>query len=97
METHQIETTIFCSYHNVDEPFIDSLAENGLIKLKIVQRKKFIPHDQLTQLEKMIRMHRDLDINVAGIHAMLNVLNRLENLQQENLSLRNRLRFFVEE
>ena len=98
METpHQIETTIFCTYHNVDDQFIDSLADYGLITLKVVERKKFIPHDQLLQLEKMIRMHRELDINIAGIQAVVNVLERLENLQQENLSLRNRLRFYVEE
>ncbi|QQL50760.1 chaperone modulator CbpM [Mucilaginibacter ginkgonis] len=95
METQLIETTVFCSYHNVDEPFIDALAENGLIKFKVVQRKKFIPYEQLSALEKMVRMHRELDINVAGIQAMFNVLERLENLQHENLKLRNRLSFYL--
>lgn len=92
-----IEITVFCTYHEVDYSFINALEEKGLIQFDIVDQHKYIPTTQLEQLERMIRLHHELDINVEGIEAILNMLQRVENLQQENLSLKNKLRFYISE
>jgi chaperone modulatory protein CbpM len=89
-----IEVTVFCTYHQVEYAFITSLEEAGLVHLTFVNQQHFIPQNQLSQLEKMIRLHQELDINIAGIEAIANVLDRLEDLQRQNLNLRNKLRLY---
>jgi hypothetical protein len=92
--TDLIEATVFCTYHEIEYSFISSLEEHGLLHLTLVNEKHFIPIDELQQLEKMIRLYQDLDINVAGIEVLVNVLQRMEELQQQNLNLKNRLRLY---
>ena len=42
----------------------------------------------------MIRMHYELDINLEGIDAISNLLERVEEMQHEMTRLQNRLRFY---
>ncbi|ASU35631.1 chaperone modulator CbpM [Mucilaginibacter xinganensis] len=86
-----IATTEICTYHDVEYTFINSLGEAGLLKLKMVKKNTYIPETELQKLEKMIRMHRELDINVAGIEAIVHLLDRVERMQEELRVLRNML------
>jgi len=86
-----IAATDICTYHEVEYAFISSLNEAGLVKLKVVKKNVYIPETELQKLEKMIRMHRELEINVAGIEAILHLLDRVEQMQEEMRLLRNRL------
>jgi chaperone modulatory protein CbpM len=87
---HLIATTDICMYHNVEYTFISSLKEAGLLELKVVNQTTYIPESELQKLEKMIRMHRELEINVAGIEAITHLLQRIEQMQEEMRRLRNR-------
>lgn len=89
-----ISATEFCAIHNVEVSFIQSLGETGLIEIETIEEKGFIPVNQLPQLEKMVRLHNELDINIEGIDTINNLLNRILELQDEVMMLRNRLRFF---
>jgi len=89
-----IEAAVFCTYHQVEYSFIASLEEAGLVQLTFVGQQLFIPQNQLQQLEKMIRLHQELDINLAGIEAIAHVLQRMEDLREQNLRLANRLRLY---
>jgi chaperone modulatory protein CbpM len=91
MKTNLIATTEICIYHDVEYNFINSLGEAGLVALKVVKKNTYIPETELQKLEKMIRMHHELDINVAGIEAIIHLLDRVEQMQEELRVLRNRL------
>lgn len=82
----------FCTYYQVEYDFIHSLHEYGLIELRTVNEKKVIPADELPLLEKMIHLHYDLEINLAGIDAINHLLERVDNFQREITALRNQLR-----
>lgn len=86
-----IATTEICTYHNVEYTFINSLGEAGLVDLKVVKKNTYIPETELQKLEKMIRMHHELEINVAGIEAIIHLLDRVEQMQEELRVLRNRV------
>ena len=88
---HLIATTDICTYHEVEYTFISSLSEAGLIELKVVNHTTFIPENELQKLEKMIRMHHELELNVAGIEAITHLLERVEQMQEEMRVLRNRV------
>jgi len=89
--TNLIATADICTYHEVEYTFISSLGEAGLVELKVVNQATYIPESELQKLERMIRMHHELEINVAGIEAITHLLERIEQMQEEVRVLKNRL------
>ena len=82
----------FCTYHHVELSFIHTLHDSGLIAVTIQDGAVFLIAEELPVLEKFVRWHYELSINPPGIEALSHMLQRVENLQQENRTLRNRLR-----
>jgi chaperone modulatory protein CbpM len=79
----------FCIYHNIEYSFISSLEDSGLITVTSVEQLTYIPVDELQKLEKFVRLHYDLDINVEGIETINHLLEKIEQMQKEILQLRN--------
>lgn len=93
METkYLIEIEQFCAGNNIELSFISSLHESGLIQLEIQDEGKYLRRDQIGQLEKLVCFHYDLDINIEGIEAITHLLQRIDEMQHEIKSLKNRLR-----
>jgi len=92
MSTEQlIPATELCTLHHIDITFIQSLHEYGLIEITTIEQSFFVHPDQLPRLEQFIRLHYELDINLAGIDAIANLLQRIEVMQHEITGLKNRL------
>lgn len=83
-----------CEHHQVEFAFIDSLRELGLVQVVVIEDCEYIPQKQLKDVEKMIRFYRELNINIEGIDAIHHLLKRIENLEQELLNAKNKLREF---
>jgi chaperone modulatory protein CbpM len=92
-----ISTNDFCTWHQVEYTFISSLHVAGLVEITIIDQAEYIPETELQKLERMTRLHHDLDINVAGIGAITHLLERVENMHEEMRSLKNRLRCYEED
>lgn len=84
----------FCSNHNIEFSFINSLHEFGLIEIIYHEENKYLSEEQLSDVEKMMRMHYDLEINMEGIDAISHLLKRINHLQQELIITQNKLRLF---
>lgn len=82
------------THHKVEVTFIDSLHECGLIEITTVRETRYIYKEQISELEKMIRWHYDLDINLEGIEAISHLLQRVNILQEELTAMRNRLNVY---
>ena len=80
-----------CIYYQIETTFVQQLDEYGLIELNRSGKKQFINYEQLPDLEKFIRMHYDMEINLEGIEAITHLLNRMQHLQQEIKRLENEL------
>lgn len=80
--------------YEIDESFIESLREVGLIQVVNQDDDRFIEYDDLSDLEQFIRWHYEMDINVEGIDALHNMLDRVRLLQSEIEQLRNELQFY---
>lgn len=97
METTQlISIQQFCTHYNVPVSFIKALQDYELVEITVSNSEKFLRSNQLNDIEKMMRLHYDLDINIEGIDAIYNLLKQVENLQSEIISLRNKLNFYEE-
>jgi len=83
-----------CKYYKAELAFINSLKEYELIEISTINKKSFIHHEQLHQLEKLVRLHYDLNVNLEGIDVIDQLLQRIESLQHEILLLKNKLRRF---
>jgi len=83
-----------CTHYQIELSFIHSLQDYGLIEVVREAEVEFIPENQLGALERMIRMHYELDINLEGIDAISHLLERVEEMQHEMTRLQNRLRFY---
>jgi hypothetical protein len=87
----------FCSNHNIEISFISSLQQTGLLEISTIEEKVFFDTTQLEKLEKFLGFYYDLDINLEGIETIMHLLQRINRLQEENISLRNRLRLYEPE
>ncbi len=84
----------FCDNYHIELAFISSLQKAGLIEIITMEETWYIYEDQLNDLEKIVRLHYDLDINIEGIETVINLLGRINDMQDEITLLRNRLRFY---
>ena len=87
---HLIAVSEFCTAHQIEITFIESLAQHGLITIETVNEQLSINDTQLPSLEKMVRLHYDLEINLEGIETIFHLLERIESLQHEMHALKNR-------
>ena len=94
MPEHLISTDDFCNHYKVEYSFINSLQEHGLIEIKKIDQHYFIDHDHLKNMEKLIRLHYDLEINLEGIEAITYLLNKINNMREEIITLKNKIRLY---
>jgi hypothetical protein len=84
----------FCASHEIEITFIDSLQEAGLIEITTIEETQYIQENQLNELEKIVRLYFELDINLEGIETVLQLLQRIINMQDEITILKNKLRLY---
>jgi hypothetical protein len=83
-----------CEHHQVEFAFIYRLQELGLVEVVVFEDCEYVSQNQLKDIEKMIRIHNELNINLEGIDVIFHLLQRIENLEQELLYAKNKLREF---
>ena len=89
-----IPASEFCACHNIETSFINSLQEAGLLDIIIVEETVFIDESHLPELEKIVHLYFELDINLEGIETVINLLRRINSMEDEIILLKNRLRLF---
>ncbi|MDX1543051.1 MAG: chaperone modulator CbpM [Christiangramia sp.] len=80
-----------CIRYKVERKFVSSLFESGIIEIVKIEETEYIPDEHLSEFERMIRLSRDLEINLEGLEAIHHLLQQIDKLQQDNRRLRNRL------
>ena len=84
----------FCLHHSISMQFITELCDAGVVEVVTIEEVQYIPEDHVPQLEKLARLHTDLDINIGGLEAIAHLLEQVESLQQEVRSLSQRLNVY---
>ena len=86
-----------CQHYNIEFSFIESLDEFGLVRITTIDETRYLLFDQIQPLEKMIRMHYDLEINIEGIEAIAHLLQKVDDLQEELRVMKIRLRRYEQD
>ena len=89
-----IQIKQFCVYHEIEYTFITELHNYGLVQIIMLEEDEYLQPEQLPDVEKMIRLHYDLKINLEGIDVIANLLNKIEVLQQKLTATQNKLRLY---
>lgn len=83
-----------CTHYKVEMSFFTSLNEFGLIEITAIEQSLFVHKDRVGDIEKIMRMHQELDINLEGIDTILNLLEKIKNLQVELNAAKNKLKLY---
>ncbi|WP_242158909.1 chaperone modulator CbpM [Aestuariivivens sediminis] len=92
--TDLIPVQLVCRHYKIPLAFMDTLQEFQLIEITVLKDDLFIHKRELNKVEKIVRLHYDLDINIEGIDAIHNLLEQVHALKQEIRALHNRLRLY---
>jgi hypothetical protein len=85
-----IET--LCTHYEIEVSFVDTLSSLGLIEVHTLEETQFIPEDKVGDLERMIRIHQDLQVNPEGIDVIFNLLRKVDELKSELAATKKRLK-----
>lgn len=92
METQElIIVEVFCKEYQIEINLINDLESFGLIETIVQNENKYLDKNQLVYVEKIIRLHNDLNINKEGIEIILDLLEKEKQLLLEIKYLKNRL------
>lgn len=86
----------FCIHHNIPVSFVNDLGDYELIEIIAIDNANYIQDAALKNLEKMMRLHFELNINLEGLDAIHHLLKHVETLQQDIVALHNKLERFEE-
>lgn len=93
---HLIPASVFCTHHHIEVSFVNTLGDFGLISLKKINEEDFLEETELEKLERLVRLHNELNINVEGIDVINHMLTRIQEMQDEIRILQERLKFYEE-
>ncbi len=84
----------FCVHNQVEITFLYDLAQRDLIEIITIEQATYVQPTQLARLEKFVRLHQDLSIHPDDLDIVSNLLEQVDQLQQQLITLQNRLRFY---
>ncbi len=93
-EEKLVPISTLCVHYEVEMAFFSELNEYGLIEIDTQEQTECIRVECIPEIEKMIRIHRDLRVNMEGIDVVWNLLQKMDELQNELMAVRSRLRLY---
>lgn len=84
----------YCEKTRIADNFIGQLHEFGIIRCREIEAELYITDDDIPEIERFDRLHRDLGINLEGIDALNNMMRRMRNMENEMKMLKKRLRLY---
>jgi len=78
-------------YYPIEISSLYYLNESGIIKILTIEETEYIHHDELPDLERILRIQQDLNIGFEAMDIVINLLEKIKELQLENEALKIRL------
>ncbi len=89
-----ISTQILCAQYKIEIEFVNALNQMGLLHIEVIEQTQFVHQDEIGNLEKIIRLHSELNLNLEGIDIVFNLLEKEMELRQELNVVKNKLRLY---
>lgn len=72
-----------CTSYQVNQSLLVALEEYELIEIEYTNEEGYLGVDELAKLERLLRLNHDLDINVAGLCVVHELLEERKMLREE--------------
>lgn len=73
----------FCEEQEIDHTFILALNEQDLVEIFIIEGKPFLSQEALPYLKNIIRLYHEFDVQFGGKNVLINLLNKISELQND--------------
>ncbi|MFL9833549.1 chaperone modulator CbpM [Chryseobacterium terrae] len=77
--------------YNIEITFFDELVDYGLLNIETENEIRYLMYEDLPTFERFANWHYDLEINLPGLEVINRMLQRMENLNQINRELMQKL------
>lgn len=84
----------YCQHAHIEDSFLLSLHEYGLVKIEKRENDLFMNEDDISEVEKNFRLHNELGINFEGLDALNQMLKRMRKLEKELNLLQKKIRLY---
>lgn len=84
----------FCNETHIEVSFVQNLHEYGLVTISKKENDVFIDEKDISEIEKMFRLHHDLGINFEGLDAIKQMLKRMKKMEKQLGLLQNQLNIY---
>lgn len=82
---------LFSEQTQIEDDFLNNLHEYGLVNFEERGEERFIDEKDISEIEKLFRLHHDLGINYEGLDALNQMLKRMYKMEMEMDLLRKKL------
>jgi len=72
-----------CVHYEIETSFFESLEEIGLMSLVRESDEIYVAEEKMADLERVLRLRKELNVNLEGIDVIFNLLGKVEALQSE--------------
>ena len=93
-KTAYIEIAQLCAHYQVELSYFTELEAYGLVEIETIEQTSCIKEEHLGRVEKVLRMQKDLNLNLDGVDTVMHLLDKIEKLQAELQKAKNRLRLY---
>lgn len=83
-----------CESYRIPDTFFDELRKFDIIPFETDTEELMIDAAFISDIEKIMRLHFDLNINFEGIDVIFSLLHKIEDLKAENTFLKKRLSLY---
>jgi hypothetical protein len=84
----------FCNQTHIEVSFVENLHEYGLVTFEEKENDVFIDEKDISEIERMFRLHKDLSINFEGLDVINQMLNRIQKMENEINLFKKRLKLY---
>jgi hypothetical protein len=91
-----VEINVLCVHYEVEMSLFSELHDFGIIDMVTIKDLYFIHEYEIGVVEKVIRMQRELNLNLEGVDTVFNLLDKINELQTELNNVKNRLHLYEE-
>lgn len=84
----------YCKHTHTPVDFIYALQEYDLIEIKKIESDVYVESHYILEIERIGRLQNELGINLEGIDALNNLMQKLNSLENELKLVKNRLKIY---
>ncbi|WP_162415477.1 chaperone modulator CbpM [Cyclobacterium roseum] len=81
----------FCTSCGIEISFVQALSEQGLCELVEREATTYVLLDEIARLERLSRLHYEMEINLEGLHAISHLQKKIEDLEEQVKDLKRKL------